>query len=412
MPAADPAVTAETAAPDNARYLVRGGVVHRRRPLRVLPLLAVVVLGLGGAAAGQFLIVRPSVEADLTRSTRAALSAAGHPEVGVEVSGRDVTLSAVPASGADLAEITSVVLAVPGVHSVHAAPEPGAGTIAEATGGPSPTAPATLPPPSPTAPPPSPSPTVLTPDDPADYAALGAVLEENSLALVGAVPSPEVRDSLLQALSGTFAEPSIEDRTTIVEDAGTVGIQAFTDVLRALGPASRTAVVSLQTGQLRLAAVVPDQEVRSAVLAAATAAGGEAAELDRSVTVAAAGAPVTDAQVSAQLEALPTITFPTRSSELTPQSQAVVALAVELLRAHPRIELTVEGHTDAKGKPAANRTLSRTRAQAVRGAMVDAGVEPDRLTATGFGSSRPLSDQTGPLADALNRRVVFVASTP
>jgi len=66
----------------------------------------------------------------------------------------------------------------------------------------------------------------------------------------------------------------------------------------------------------------------------------------------------------------------------------------------------IEGHTDARGNFAANRTLSQQRADEVRLFLVALGVHPARLKAVGRGSSEP-ADPRNPLS-ADNRRVRVV----
>lgn len=73
-----------------------------------------------------------------------------------------------------------------------------------------------------------------------------------------------------------------------------------------------------------------------------------------------------------------------------------------------RIEIA--GHTDTTGAPRANQTLSEERAATVRGYLMGKGVNGETLTATGFGSTRPVDVSGAPEADARNRRIEFTVS--
>lgn len=69
-------------------------------------------------------------------------------------------------------------------------------------------------------------------------------------------------------------------------------------------------------------------------------------------------------------------------------------------------KFAIEGHTDAKGRPDYNQRLSQQRAETILKYMVMQGVQPERMTAMGKGSSEP-ANAADPLA-AENRRVRIV----
>jgi outer membrane protein OmpA-like peptidoglycan-associated protein len=52
--------------------------------------------------------------------------------------------------------------------------------------------------------------------------------------------------------------------------------------------------------------------------------------------------------------------------------------------------------------------LSQARAESVRARLVELGVSPDRLTARGFGQTRPIAPNLTAAGRARNRRVMFV----
>jgi outer membrane protein OmpA-like peptidoglycan-associated protein len=80
----------------------------------------------------------------------------------------------------------------------------------------------------------------------------------------------------------------------------------------------------------------------------------------------------------------------------------------EAMIAHPSAKLRIEGHTDATGSAETNRSLSQTRAEAVRSYLVSRGVEGSRLEAVGRGSDEPLVQTGG--ANQENRRVELVVT--
>lgn len=68
----------------------------------------------------------------------------------------------------------------------------------------------------------------------------------------------------------------------------------------------------------------------------------------------------------------------------------------------------LEGHSDSVGNDAVNLALSEKRAQNVRNALLARGLPADRLTARGYGKSRPLAPNDTELGRKLNRRVELI----
>ena len=82
-------------------------------------------------------------------------------------------------------------------------------------------------------------------------------------------------------------------------------------------------------------------------------------------------------------------------------------LAVFLKR-YPKLMLTIEGHTDNIGDTKLNLTLSEERAQAVMQYLVNKGIAANRIQAKGYGSSRPLINDSNAAGHLQNRRVEFI----
>lgn len=85
-----------------------------------------------------------------------------------------------------------------------------------------------------------------------------------------------------------------------------------------------------------------------------------------------------------------------------------ITRAAEFLSHYPTMNALVEGHTDSNGDETYNQILSQRRAEAVRQALIKThNVSPVRLTAKGYGESRPVADNSTPQGRAENRRVVI-----
>jgi outer membrane protein OmpA-like peptidoglycan-associated protein len=100
------------------------------------------------------------------------------------------------------------------------------------------------------------------------------------------------------------------------------------------------------------------------------------------------------------------IYFDFSSSEIKPESEAVLKQIAGILQRNPTWKLNVSGHTDNVGDQAYNLGLSQRRAAAVKDALVSRyKVSPDRLATTGFGSSHPIESNGTFEGRARNRRV-------
>ena len=99
------------------------------------------------------------------------------------------------------------------------------------------------------------------------------------------------------------------------------------------------------------------------------------------------------------------IHFDTAKATIQADSESVLQQIVQLLKQDAALKLRVEGHTDNQGAAATNQALSEKRAQAVVAWLTSHGVAPSRLTAKGFGATKPVADNTSEDGRAKNRRV-------
>lgn len=102
------------------------------------------------------------------------------------------------------------------------------------------------------------------------------------------------------------------------------------------------------------------------------------------------------------------VNFATDRTDILPESMPQIEQVVALLQQDPALRLAVDGHTDNTGSPAHNRTLSEGRARAVVAALQAAGIDAGRLSAAGYGDTRPLADNGTEDGRARNRRVELV----
>ncbi|MCB9661497.1 MAG: OmpA family protein [Polyangiales bacterium] len=105
------------------------------------------------------------------------------------------------------------------------------------------------------------------------------------------------------------------------------------------------------------------------------------------------------------------IYFRTNRDVIEERSFHLLAQIANVLNAHPEIQrVSIEGHTDSRGRARNNLRLSQRRALAVMNHLVrTGGVDPARLSSEGYGSERPvIENATTEEEHAQNRRVEFV----
>ncbi|HEU5256226.1 MAG TPA: OmpA family protein [Vicinamibacterales bacterium] len=104
------------------------------------------------------------------------------------------------------------------------------------------------------------------------------------------------------------------------------------------------------------------------------------------------------------------IGFGMGSATLTPPSQTQIDDIATILREYPNATVTVAGYTDDLGNEQANLALSLARAETVAKALINAGVNADRVHADGYGSQKPVADNSTARGRARNRRVTLEVS--
>jgi OOP family OmpA-OmpF porin len=99
------------------------------------------------------------------------------------------------------------------------------------------------------------------------------------------------------------------------------------------------------------------------------------------------------------------VLFDFNKSTLQPASDAVLRQVAELLTKDKILKIEVQGHTDNVGGDTYNQTLSEARARAVADWLTNHGVAAERLSARGYGKTKPVADNNNDEGRAKNRRV-------
>src|SRR5271165_5578973 len=103
--------------------------------------------------------------------------------------------------------------------------------------------------------------------------------------------------------------------------------------------------------------------------------------------------------------------FDSDKATIQPESKSLLDDIATALKNFPDWHLRIVGHTDSTGDPEHNVHLSLDRALAIEAALVERGVDHQRLVTAGLGESRPVTSNATPEGRALNRRVELVRVT-
>ncbi|MDJ0925346.1 MAG: OmpA family protein [Acidimicrobiia bacterium] len=439
---------------------------------RIRLLVIAWLLLVGGAVA----IGVSNMQTDLGTKAEDALAGAGI-SAGVEVSGRDVTLTG---SAGDQARAETLVGGISGVRAVSWVDQ----AESDSTPTAAPTTTTTAPPPTTTQ---TVAPSTLPPindDAEGNLSRLDARLEGGQLILRGTIPSAEAAAGLEYVADLIYAPlldnqlvvdqetvpaswvPRVAEAIAVLPIVGTSGLTIVGEdatlfgyapteerlaqlqgaLAQALGPdvtlESQVEVTGLAppsinaevpgNGVITVSGTVPSQAIVDfAMNLAVTSYGAENVvnelEIDPGVDTtfslfrlplvfpAFEPFPVWDVQIydnviSGQL--LNGASFASGSAQLTPALLQLMPVGAGILTRNPTLLLTVEGHTDSIGSAEDNQALSVARAEAARGWFIEAGIDPARVFAVGYGETRPIADNETEEGRAQNRRVEFRLGPP
>ncbi len=102
------------------------------------------------------------------------------------------------------------------------------------------------------------------------------------------------------------------------------------------------------------------------------------------------------------------INYKTNSAEITEESKIILQSFADYLNENPKLKVEIQGHTDNIGSAKDNEALSSNRAYSVKQFLEECKVNGKRISAKGYGATKPIADNKTEQGRAKNRRTEFL----
>lgn len=104
------------------------------------------------------------------------------------------------------------------------------------------------------------------------------------------------------------------------------------------------------------------------------------------------------------------VLFDLNKADLKPSGDQTITRLAEFMREYEDRRVRIEGYTDSTGADAYNQGLSERRANAVHSALLNKGIERNRIETAGYGKQYPVASNDTAAGRQRNRRVEIVIS--
>jgi outer membrane protein OmpA-like peptidoglycan-associated protein len=103
--------------------------------------------------------------------------------------------------------------------------------------------------------------------------------------------------------------------------------------------------------------------------------------------------------------------FDTNKADVRPDEMSKVTDIAAYLQKNPTLQVSIDGYADPRGTEQYNQALSERRVNAIRDALVKAGVASDKIQSGAFGEQKPLCNEATAACWQSDRRVVVLISS-
>lgn len=220
----------------------------------------------------------------------------------------------------------------------------------------------------------------------------------------GQVPDEATRVAVITALRQVYGATNVIDRIEVVSTVGTPANWSA-NVQKLLNPSLkqiRRGQLQIDGTQMVLQGEVGSEALRQKIIGDMAGALNPTYTIKNSLRVPASEQIVIDHVLGNRI-----IEFELGSATLTPKGRAILDEIVPAIGKLSNKAIAVVGHTDNGGSRASNLVLSQARAEAVKGYLVNKGVDPATLTTSGVGPDQPVAGNDNDAGRARNRRIEF-----
>jgi OmpA-OmpF porin, OOP family len=265
------------------------------------------------------------------------------------------------------------------------------------------------------------APTPRPPDAPAMLPRLSLSNENGTIRFSGAVHDQESRNAILNALKTAFGADRIQGDISVDLNRGAapwlVNLRTALETLNVPGVQA-----TFDGNAVNLGGIINDADRDRIANSLRTTLGGGLVFGTLGDRVANLASTANNAASAALANLRPGFTgndlvgvlnqsiinFPTAGSEVPGPALALLHNAAGFIKQlPPGTVLEIAGHTDNTGDPAANVKLSQERADSVRTALINAGVDPSKLVAKGYGGANPVASNDLLEGRFRNRRIEY-----
>jgi outer membrane protein OmpA-like peptidoglycan-associated protein len=102
------------------------------------------------------------------------------------------------------------------------------------------------------------------------------------------------------------------------------------------------------------------------------------------------------------------VQFDISKTNISPLGAKALDRDGSIIKEYPNMKVEIQGHTDNTGSETANKVISEKRANSCQKYLMDKfNISGERIGVKGYGSSKPIADNSTPEGRAKNRRVEF-----